>query len=163
AMQLDSKGVPALFSYPTIDTVFQSAKPKPAARSALGDVKQAGGRQILIDQNGNPLFYGIHVNQAYKDFIDHYKLNTKDALVNADPNLFFPAGMAEFKSAWQIVEPGTPTDTYITVKTTVPTLSLDANHQLIEDRNTPREVTVRLLAIHSVYTLPGHPEFIWAS
>src|SRR5262249_55181255 len=36
-------------------------------------------------------------------------------------------------------------------------------HRILEDRNTPRTVAVRLLALHVVFTLPGHPEFIWAS
>jgi hypothetical protein len=163
ATQPDASGVPALLSYPTIDSIFIRAQPLPAKRSVLGDIKQAGGRQILIDQNGNPIVYGIHVNQAYADFITRHGLRTADAIRNADPKLFFPAGVVEFKSAWQIVEDNTPADDYITVTTTVPTLSLDASHHLIEDRNTPRTVRVRLLALHVVYTLPGHPEFVWAT
>src|SRR5262249_23505397 len=139
------------------------ATPKPANRSVLGDIKQAGGRQILIDQNGNPIVYGIHVNQAYADFINKHNLKTKTAVQNADPKLFFPAGVVEFKSAWQIVEAGMSTADYITVTTTIPTLSTDANHHLVEDRNTPRTVMVRLLALHVVFTLPGHPEFVWAT
>jgi hypothetical protein len=35
--------------------------------------------------------------------------------------------------------------------------------RIVEDRNNPRQITVRLLALHVVYTLPGHPEFIWAT
>jgi hypothetical protein len=163
ATQPDASGEPAFLSYPTIDTVFQSAKPHPPNRSVLGDVKQAGGRQILIDQNGNPIFYGIHVNQAYADFISRHQLQTQVAIMKASPRLFFPAGVVEFKSAWQIVEDGTTNDDFISVKTTVPTLSMDADHHLVEDRNTPRMVSVRLLALHVVFTLPGHPEFVWAT
>src|SRR5262252_5881448 len=104
ATQPDASGAPAFLSYPTIDTVFQSSKPKPAQRSVLGDVRQAGGREVLIDQNGNPIVFGIHVNQAYADFIAFQKLQTKEAIDCANPRLFFPAGVVEFKSAWQIVE-----------------------------------------------------------
>jgi hypothetical protein len=163
ATQPDANHAPDFLSWPTIDTVFQSSVPHPADRSVLGDIKQAGGRQILIDQNGNPIVYGIHVNQAYADFITDNNLRTKEQIQNADPRLFFPAGVVELKSAWQIVEPNTPADDYITVTTTIPTLSLDADHHIIEDRDTPRTVTVRLLALHVVFTLPGHPEFIWAT
>lgn len=173
AMQpTDSQGTPALFSYPTIDTVFQSSQPHAAVRSALGDIKQAGGRQILVDQNGNSLYYGIHVNQAYADFIAANGLQTADAIravpTNA-PDLFFPAGVVELKSAWQVVEGdaatiAAQTADFISANTTVPTLSVDPNtHLMIEDKDTPRPVTVRLLAIHVVFTLPGHPEFVWAS
>jgi hypothetical protein len=47
----------------------------------------------------------------------------------------------------------------------VPTITQDGppSYAIHEDRNTPRMVTVRLLAIHVVSTLVGHPEFIWAS
>ena len=175
AMQPDAAGVPALLKYPTIDQVFEHAVPRPANRSYLGDIKQAGGREILIDQNGNSLYYGIHVNQAFKDFILAYGLQDAAKLrayptTDATANLVFPPGVVEFKSAWQIVEGDTPQaiadmkKDYITINTTVPTISQDpATHVIHEDRNTPRNVTVRLLAIHVVSTLVGHPEFVWAS
>jgi hypothetical protein len=167
---VDDKGTPALLSYPTIDTVFQSSKPKSAHRSYLGDIKQAGGRQIVIDQNGHSLYYGIHVNEAYAHFIHEYGLDTAKAIQSYpknSPSLFFPAGVAEFKSAWQVVDPKNPPadlGDYVVIDTTVPTLSQDPNTHLIsEDKDNPRPVTVRLLAIHVVFTLPGHPEFIWGS
>jgi hypothetical protein len=164
ATQPDAAGVPALRGYPTVDDLFDSSKPKAAERAWLGDIKQAGGRQILIDQNGNPIYYGIHVNRAFADFIDGHQLRTKAGIVNADPRLFFPAGVVEFKSAWQIVEAGEGSDDYITVAATVPTLSQDpVSHEMREDRNRPRPVNARLLALHVVFTLPGHPEFIWAT
>ncbi len=163
AMQPDAGGKPAILSYPTIQTLFDSVHPAPATWSELGFLRQAGGRQILIDQHGNPIFYAIHVNQAFADFIDANGLRTAQGIVDADPKLFFPAGVVEFKSAWQIVEPGDSTDDYITIQTTVPTLSMDANHRIVEDRTTPRPVTARLLALHVVFTLPGHPEFIWGT
>jgi hypothetical protein len=163
ATQPDAQGVPAIRSFATIDDTFVHSKALPANRAWLGDIKQAGGRQILVDQNGNSLYYGIHFNKAFVDFVNKNNLRTKDGIVNADPNLFFPAGVVEYKSAWQVVEGNMPTDNWITVKTTVPTLGTDAQGNLTEDRNTPRTVTLRLLALHSVFTLPGHPEFIWAT
>jgi hypothetical protein len=171
AMQPDANGVPALFSYPTIDSIFKPKIPHGSERSVLGSVKQAGGRQIVIDQNGNTLYYGIHVNQTFADFIHENQLETADE-IQAYPNdpvksrLFFPAGVVEYKTAWQIVEGTDPslTQNYITVQTTVPTLTQDpVTHVIKENRDKPRMVTVRLLAAHSVYTYPGHPEFIWGS
>ena len=162
ATQPDATGRPALLGYPTIDDVFQSAKPPSAQRALLGDIRQAGGRHVLIDQNGNSIYYGIHVNQAYADFIATHGLRTRDAIVNADKTLFFPPGVVELKSAWQIVEDGAPAGDFITATATVPTLKA-LNHQIVEDRDTPRSVKVRLLALHVAFTLPGHPEFIWAT
>lgn len=172
AMQPDANGRPALLDFPTIDTAFTSRFKHPANRSYLGEVKQAGRREILIDQNGNSLYYGIHMNEAFKQFIAENDLKTSDKLQaypQKKPGLFFPAGLTEFKSAWQIVEGdaatiAAQTADYISMQTTVPTLSQDPlTKEITEDRDTPRTVTVRLLAIHVVYTLPGHPEFIWAS
>jgi hypothetical protein len=174
ALQPGATGAPALLGYPTIATVFSPKVPYAANRSKLGDIKQAGGREIVIDQNGNSLYYGIHVNQAYADFIHANQLETADALqaYPSDPvkkTLTFPPGVVEFKSAWQIVEGddaavAAQTAGFVSATTTVPTLGQDpATHRIVEDRNTPRTVVVRLLAIHVVFSLPGHPELVWAS
>jgi hypothetical protein len=171
AMQPGADGRPAILGFPTIDTVFQPRIPHGPNRSLLGGIKQAGGRQILIDQNGNTLYYGIHVNQVFADFIHENQLETAEELkaYPSDPmksKLFFPAGVVEYKTAWQVVEGDVASQTadYISMQTTVPTLTQDPTTHLIkEDRDHPRTVTVRLLAAHIVYTLPGHPEFIWAS
>jgi hypothetical protein len=174
-MQPDAQGRPALLDFPTIETVFTPKVPYSPMRSFLGDIKQAGRREIVVDQNGSSLYYGIHVNSAYSDFIHANHLETAAAIQaypTEQPNLFFPAGVTEFKSAWQIVD-GTAqeiadqTAGYVSMVTTVPTLHAavdsDGINHITEDRDTPRTVTVRLLALHVVFTLPGHPEFIWAS
>jgi hypothetical protein len=184
ATQPDATGTPALVTsaYPTIDDVFQSKVAHTGARSYLGDIKQAGQREILIDQNGNTLYYSIQVNPAYADFIHLNHLETSKAIQaypnSTDPamkNLFFPAGVAEFKAAWQVVEGADQaaideqTKDYISFKTSVPTMHAVIDPKtglqtITENRDQPRpNVTVRLLAIHVVFTLPGHPEFIWAS
>lgn len=174
AMEPDASGRPALLGYPMIDTVFTPTVAPTGTRAYLGDIKQAGGREILVDQNGNSLYYAIHVNQAFADFIRANGLETAEALraYPSDPvkkTLTFPPGVVEFKSAWQVVEGdeaavAAQTADYIAMTTTVPTLSQDpTTKRIVEDRYTPRTVTVRLLAIHVVFTLPGHPEFIWAS
>jgi hypothetical protein len=170
ALQPDANGQPALLSYPTIDEVFDSSLPPVAKRSYLGDIKQAGGRQVLIDQNGNAVYYGIQVSQSYVDFIAQNDLRTIDKVVNVGtdkPRLFFPAGIVEFKDAWQVYDKNNPPadiDTFVTADTTIPTLSVDpSTGLLVEDRSKPIPASVRLLAIHVVYTYPGHPAFIWAS
>jgi hypothetical protein len=162
-----TSGEPAIKGMATIDDVFQSATPHAprgtSGRAWLGDIKQAGGRQILIDQNGHTIYYGIHVNPAFADFVAANGLTTVDGLKNADPQLFFPAGVVELKSAWQEVDGDDATlGDYVNTKAWVPTLS-QQNGQILEDKDHPREITARLLALHVVFTLPGHPEFIWAT
>jgi len=168
ATQPDSEGRPAFQFYPSIDTMFTSSKTKapPGKRAWLGDIKQAGGRQIVIDQNGRAIYYGIHVNQAYADFIKENNLTTLADVQGADPRLFFPAGVVELKSAWQDItdEPPLKYESYIQTKALVPRLSKGPSGEILEDRNDPiEERQMALLALHVVYTYPGHPEFIWGS
>jgi len=167
ATQPDAKGQPAFQFWPSIDTMFVSSKTKapPGQRAWLGDIKQAGGRQIVIDQKGRSLYYGIHVNQAYADFIAENGLTTVADVQNADPRLFFPAGVVELKSAWQDItdEPAANYATFIQTTGLVPRLSKGPSGEIVEDRNDPIERRMALLALHVVYTYPGHPEFIWGS
>lgn len=124
-------------------------------------VSQAGLKGVLIDQNGNPIYYAIHVNDVFAKFLKDNGLTTKDALVNADPDkLEFPKGSVELKSAWQIVEDDTPSN-YFTTKAVVPVLRVQDGN-LIET-NATRPVKVALIAIHVVFVLDGHPEFIWST
>src|SRR5262249_45171675 len=110
AMQPDAQGRPALMGFPTIEKVFTPKVPYSPSRSYLGDIKQAGRREIVIAQNGTSLYSGIHVNTASSDFIPANPLEPAAAIQaypTDQPTLFSPAGVTEFKSAWQIVE-GTP-------------------------------------------------------
>ncbi|HWO10150.1 MAG TPA: hypothetical protein VNN80_11740 [Polyangiaceae bacterium] len=165
ATQPDPEGRPDFLTWPSIDSLFVSTRPKAALRAELGDIRQAGGRQILIDQNNRSLYYGIHVNRAFADFVVNNGLETADGIRSANPRLFFPAGVVELKSAWQDITDAPPGeyDDYITANVLVPTLSQDGNGAIVEDKNRPREIRAALLALHVVYTQPGHPEFIWGS
>ncbi len=176
-----ANGDPALVTYPTIDDVFVKGTPLPAGalapagthrgtklRSWLGDIKQAGQREILIDQNGHTIYYGIHMNQAFVDFIKANKLDTLSGIQNASDKLSLPPGLVELKSAWMDIDPGDGVtgdfSNYITTTAWVPLLSKDpTTGRIVENKNTPRQIKVALIAVHSVYTLPGHPEMIWAS
>jgi hypothetical protein len=180
-----ANGDPALVRYPTIDDAFVSGAPhgvrNTAQRAWLGAVRQAGERQILIDQDHHTLYYGIHMNQAFVDFIKANNLQTVNGILQVDPYLSFPPGLVEFKTAWKDIDPadfpggvvpppggypGDPGDysNYITTKAWVPTLAQDpATGQITEDSDHPRLIKVALIALHSVYTLPGHPEFVWGS
>jgi hypothetical protein len=210
---------PALVNYPTIDDAFTSTVPHlqrntgttyaagvsahtaiasgPATgRAWLGAVRQAGQRNILIDQDDHTLYYGLHMNQAFYNFIQTNKLNTPTGIQNVNPYLSFPPGLVEFKTAWKDIDPqdfpdtngnlGTPNgivpvpplpsdlqalggtqltwdDNYITTMAWIPYLAQDSAGIVNEDRDHPILRKVALVAIHCVYTLPGHPEFVWGS
>lgn len=210
---------PMLVNYPTIDDGFtfthqhltrntgteyaygiaghDAVKNSPATgRAWLGAVRQAGQRNVLIDQDDHTLYYGLHMNQAFVDFINQNKLNTPTGIQNVDPYLFCPPGLVEFKTAWKDIDPrdfkdstgklgtangivpepplpddlaqlgGTPQtwdDNYITTMAWLPYLTQDSMGVVHEDADHPVLRRVALIAVHSVYTLPGHPEFIWGS
>jgi hypothetical protein len=189
--QLGSDGRPAFLSFPTIADVFSptvssgfalprvgmlslapralkgsndpSSDPPGKAAAVNAGARQAGLNGLLVDQRGNPIFYAIHMNQAYANFIRQNGLTTKSAVQNADGNLSFPKGAVELKSAWQIVPEGTPTDSFIATRALVQSLKQTGNSIVIDETAPSREVTVALLAIHVVFALEGHPEFIWAT
>jgi hypothetical protein len=189
ATQPDSTtGEAAIVTYPTIDDVFTKSTPLPpgalapsaahrgtALRAWLGNIKQAGLREILIDQNGHTLYYGIHVNQAFVDFVHANGLTTVSGVtgtLGTSPTLSFPAGVVEFQSAWADID---VTDgisaadhanfvsNFITTMAWVPTLSQGPTGVITEDKNHPRRIQVALVALNVAYTLPGHPEFIFTS
>jgi hypothetical protein len=164
ATQPDERtGKPALQSYATIDDVFERSVPRPARRAWLGDIRQAGARQILIDQTGHAIYYGIHINPAFADFVAEHELQTAEAVRSAPSNLFLPGDIVELKSAWQEVADDDPSsETYITTRALVSRLHQKDGH-IVEDHTDPREVTVRLLALHVAFALPGHPELIWST
>jgi hypothetical protein len=204
--QPDGNGLPAFFSYPTIEDLFGAASgqtfarrlTKPGAKSAdrtvlslavrtpehphvsvsgqqpervVGsDIFQAGFSSVLVDRNGHPVYYSVQVNEHYRRFLQLAGLHTRDDLRNASETLSFTTtvkgevikGIAEFKSAWQIVDDKTPPSNYVLAKARVPTVEL-SNGKLIVNSANPRQVTVALLALHVVFILDGHPEFIWST
>jgi hypothetical protein len=176
-----STGEAALTSYATVDDAFDKSVPLAAGalapvgahrgtslRAWLGQVKQAGGHQIVIDQDGHPLYYGIHVNQAFADFVTASGLRTRQGVQDADPGLRLPPGVVTLQSTWKDVDPadGVAGDyaDYITTKAWVARLHQDLTTGAItEDVNAPREIQVALVALHVAYALPGHPELIWTT
>ena len=173
-------GTPRIKLLPTIDDIFEHLTPLPAGalaadgqprgtrlRSWLGDIKQAGQREVAIDQNGRTLYYGLHVNQAFVDFLKDEGLTTAKAVQEAPDDLFFPPGLLEIKTSWQQYDDDADGEGYVHTTAWVPTISVDksggapSSWKLVEDRDHPKEVKVRLINFHSVVTFPGHPEFLW--
>jgi hypothetical protein len=169
ATQPDASGRPAFLGWNTIENTFGAGagKPSPAIPVLSAGVTQAGGRQIVIDQNGQAIYYSIHMNPALVAFINEAHLTSADQIKRASPNLHFTTttALVETKDAWQIVSDVNPPQaaSFITTQAMVPTLSVDPLLGVIADDAHLRMVTVALIAIHIVHTIPGHPEFIWSS
>jgi hypothetical protein len=162
----DQIGTPDFLNWATIENTFGEGAGKPHPEGApilAAGVTQAGQRQILVDQNRNPVYYGLHFNKVFVDFVNKYQLTTVDGIKRASPELQFPVGAVTLKSAWQLIPQGQqPNPNMIRAQVRVPTLRY-VNGEVSEDHANLRIVNAQLLTIHVVYTIPGHPEFLWAT
>jgi hypothetical protein len=212
-------GVPAFLRYPSFSQIFKEAsggtnrssseqqrtlelfprnmqRPNHSTPSQqeLLDKNQAGLNGVqggyLIDQHGRFVFYQIHVNPAFLQFLKNQHLDTEAGIraINIDANPPSKEGTAlqeltflgsdddihagvntnivEYKSAWMIVDAKTPPENYFVVSARAPHFVVKGGVLTQEKVNgVPRTdpVKVALLALHVVFTLPGHPEMIWST
>jgi hypothetical protein len=152
--------------------VSSSAVQKVIDTSQAGIGGAAGG--ALIDQKGRFVYYAIHVNPDFADFVHQNGLASPEAIRNADPKLSFPSSSAdaskhvvEYKSAWMIVDSANPPANYFVVDALVPHFEI-TNGGFVQSKGADNQpvfdqVKVALLALHVVFTLPGHPEMIWST
>ena len=129
---------------------------------AIGDVRQATVNAVLIDQDGNPIFYALHMNPSFVSFVDDYALNTLDGLKAAPDTLEFRPGAVELKSAWKIIDDPDHWKNYFTTEAVVPVFK-NQNGKIVPDGTKTRPVQVALIALHVVGVIEGHPEFIWST
>jgi hypothetical protein len=138
-----------------------------------------GAGAVLVDRNRNPIFYTIHVNSVFADFVQANQLDDMERML-ADPSatakkpvpadLEFRPGAMEFKSSWMILDgPISEHPNYITTRARIPVLKNEPNknapgtHLVVDTAKRLREVNVALLGLHVVGVIDGHPEFIWAT
>lgn len=123
---------------------------------------QLGG--VLIDQAGNPIYYAIHFNYHFADFLERHDLLTKDAILRANESLSFDEpGIVEMKSAWKILTNADDRSAYIWKEATVPKLVVSDGKVAVDPGGGTRTVDVALLALHVAFTMEGHPEFVWST
>lgn len=139
-------------------SLSQSAKAsKVVMSSAMGGVLQPVGGW-LIDQNGNPTYYDIAVNQASYDYIrsnGFYNANT----VNSSRTIAFPNGTIEIKAAWRILTPAEDASRYLTMSAQVVTFDAKGN----PNPGAPKTATLGLVGLHAITKAPGFPQWIWAT
>ncbi len=170
--QPNAQQQPAFVNYRPFEDVFglaaTSSNPGGQRLTLNAGFNQAGEQgAILVDQNRNPIFFSMHINTAFADFVEAEQLNQLLRLLK-DPQaggvaaeLEFPPGAIELKAAWKIVEPGEDNSRYFTLPARVPVLK-NQGKQVVATGDY-RDVTVAMLALHVVGVVQDHPEFIWAS
>jgi hypothetical protein len=130
-------------------------------------ISQAGLNGVLVDRFGHPVFYAMHFNGDYKNFVVSNGFLDKEKLKKDGVNAIFPTGALELKSSWML-KPAQMTDAefasrYLTVDASVASLKTDANGKIVLDPLHPILTKVGLLGLHVVGVVDDHPEFIWAS
>jgi hypothetical protein len=185
AMQPGPTGDPAILTYPTIDDAFTSASPHGApntsARAWLSTVEQGGHLSVLVDRNRHAIYYGIHLNQAFADFIRSNNLQTVAGIMGVSRTLSLPPGVVALETAWQDIDPqdfpggvvpaptrfaSDPGDysNYITATVWIPHYRQEpTTYALLVDLDHPELRRMALIAADLEFTLPGHPEMIWAT
>jgi hypothetical protein len=134
---------------------------KPRTTKSSGDTPQQAGGGIVVDQNGQIIWYSTHMNPAYFQFVQQ---NGGAGYAKASATLNFPVGAAVFKASWQVVPDGTTPAGFYTEKTTVPMLvNNPCGGIMVDPLGKTRNVTVALVGLHVVGVTENHPEFLWAS
>jgi hypothetical protein len=168
--EADRAGVPAFVRFPSPEAVFAppAAAATPPQDAAMPLTIDAGATQVtsggvLIDRDGYPVYYAIHVNPAFAAFIRGQGLTTPAGI--GDPGkaaLTIPAGAAEFKSAWRVLTNPADFAGYITATARLPRLRVMADG-VTADPSATFVATVGLIGLHVVFAMEGHPEMIWST
>ncbi|UYK78040.1 hypothetical protein NG825_07025 [Xanthomonas sacchari] len=69
-------------------------------------IDQAGPDGVLVDRHGRAVYYSIHSNDVFGQFIASNHLQDPKALRAFDPKAAFPVGSMTLKAAWKVVQPG---------------------------------------------------------
>ncbi|MCL1126414.1 hypothetical protein [Shewanella surugensis] len=124
--------------------------------SNLAELQKIGG--WVIDQQGNPTYYEILVNQISFDYIVKNKLYDYNTLIDKD-NINFPDSSTQIKASWRILNP--PQDEisrYITKQ---------ANIRLFDQQGQAKNQTTNailgLVGLHIITKASGYPQWIWST
>jgi hypothetical protein len=134
---------------------LQYTSKAPAVLHLPPSIRQAVGGW-LIDQQSNPTYYEIAVNQTSYNYIrnnHYYNAN----VLNSASNIELPAGALEIKAAWRIMQNA---DTHRYLTKTVQVMIFDANGK---PTGKYRMAQVGLVGLHIVYKPKGYPQWIWAT
>jgi hypothetical protein len=138
----------------------QGTKVNLKATKSGDDPAQAGGG-VLVDANGQIVWYSTHMNDAYFTFVQQ---NGGANYAKAADTLNFPVGAAVFKASWKVVPDGTTPTGFYTEKSSVPLLvNKKGGGITVDPSGKTRPVTVALVGLHVVGLTDNHPEFLWGT
>ncbi|MGJ4907849.1 hypothetical protein ACQR1H_03775 [Bradyrhizobium sp. HKCCYLRH2015] len=130
-----------------------------------GAIVEADGN-MLVAQNGYPVYASVHMNQSYFNTARKNLIAT-GGYQSQPADSSFAVGDAVFKATWLRLDPGQapPAGAY-TTQAQVPVLENNVTPGLITIRPAPGKfvtVTVALVGLHVVGYTENHPEFLWGT
>ena len=115
----------------------------------------------MVDLQGRAIYYSIHSNSTFGDFIKQNGLLDPAKLRAFDPNKSFPVNTLTLKAAWKVVAPGEDVSTFYTRAAQIALLTI-RNGKIALSRKT-KPAKVALVGFHIGGAVNGHPEMIWAT
>lgn len=160
------KGEPRFLSMPadgigTKAGVLNALIGRSAKARTLDLIRQAGPDGIMVDLQGHPIYYSIHSDATFGNFIKRNNLFDRAALRAFNPNTPFPVNTLTLKAAWKVVTPGEDVSGFFTRKAQVQLLTVKNGKIELSDKT--REEEVALVGFHIAGTVANHPEMIWAT
>jgi hypothetical protein len=124
-------------------------------------IEQAGPNGIMVDLQGRPIYYSIHSDATFGDFIQQNGLFDPAKLRAFDPNTAFPVDTLTLKAAWKVVAPGEDVSTFYTRTAEIALLTTKSGRIVVSGET--KSVRVALVGFHIAGTVANHPEMIWAT
>jgi hypothetical protein len=162
----DVKGEPRFESMPadgieTMPGVLDALIGRSGQARTLDIIDQAGPNGIMVDLQGHPIYYSIHSDATFGNFIKTNGLFDPAKLRAFNPNESFPVDSLTLKAAWKVVVPGEDVSTFYTRKAQIALLTT-RNGKIVLSGKT-KTVEVALVGFHIAGTVANHPEMIWAT
>jgi hypothetical protein len=141
---------------------FQGA---PGFSEGAGAIVEADGN-MLVAQNGYPVYASVHMNKSYFDTAKKNLIAT-GGYQSQPATSYFDVGAAVFKATWLRLDSGEkpPYGAY-TTQAQVPVLQTVVTPGLVTIQPVPGKfvtVTVALIGLHVVGQTVNHPEFLWGT
>ena len=136
------------------------------SKSAISRHMEAVGAW-LIDQNKNPTYFQMRVNEQWYDYVVDHRLYDKDTFTNKTV-VSMPDHSMEIKAAWRILTQDDKKSRYITQQSEVVEFNKNGLPILLRKEGERIEyktkmVTLGLVGFHQVMKVPGFPQWLWAT
>ncbi len=138
------------------DTLKQISKASNSDAESIKSHQEAVGGW-LIDQNGNPTYFQMWVNENWYKYVVANQYYNKDNFSNST-RINLPDNAVEVKSAWRILTSDDDKKRYITQTSSV--ALFDNNGQ---PTGKSKVVSLGLVGMHAIVKAPGFPQWIWST